>query len=99
MQNCLVLIVLAFVAIDGNGIASYKILGIFHTVSRSHYYVGSALMKGLAADGHEVTVISPFQEKNPIPNYNEIYLDGTYDMFANSKFNFIIQIQFIQFDK
>lgn len=78
-RNLLAIIYFACVAIERNGVASYKILGIFPTVSPSHYYVGKALMKGLAADGHEVTIISPFKEKNPIPNYTEIYLEGFYD--------------------
>lgn len=65
-------------------VVSYRILGIFPTTSPSHYYVGRALMKGLAADGHEVTIVSPFKEKNPIPNYNEVYLEGTYDKTVNS---------------
>lgn len=43
-------------------------------------------MKGLAADGHDVTMISPFKEKNPIPNYNEVYLDGIYDDAAKGNF-------------
>lgn len=79
----------AFIALETNGVASYRILGIFHTVSPSHYFVGSALMKGLAADGHNVTIISPFKEKKPIPNYTEVYLDGTFDKITNSKLHFI----------
>lgn len=43
-------------------------------------------MKGLAADGHNVTIISLFKEKNPIPNYNEIHLDGIYDNAAKGNF-------------
>lgn len=89
MRSLLVLILFVmFVAIERDGVASYKILGVYPTVSPSHYYVGSALMKGLAADGHEVTIISPFTEKTSIPNYTEVYLDGTYDSLVNGNFNF-----------
>lgn len=91
MRNCLVSVLFAFIAIETHGVASYKILGIVcSTVAPSHYYVGRALMKGLAADGHEVTIISPFKEKNPIPNYNEVYLDRTLDFFKNGKRNYIM---------
>lgn len=89
MHTLFVFAFVAFFAIESNGVASYKILGIFHTVSPSHHYVGSALMKGLAADGHQVTIISPFKEKKPIANYTEVHLDGTYDMFKKGEFIFI----------
>lgn len=54
---------------------SYKILGVFHIPAKSHYIVGHALMKGLAEQGHEVTVISAFKSPKPIENYEEIYLE------------------------
>lgn len=89
MQNLFVLTLFAFIAFKTNGVASYRILGIFHTVSPSHYFVGNALMKGLAAEGHDVTIISPFKEKTKIANYTEVYLDGTFDRITNSNLNFI----------
>lgn len=50
----------------------YKILGVFPTMAKSHYITGSALMKGLAAAGHEVTVISPFPQAKPLKNFRDI---------------------------
>lgn len=50
---------------------SAKILGIFPTMSKSHYFVGESLMKALVDAGHEVTVISPFVQKKPIKNWRE----------------------------
>lgn len=85
MRNTIVIAFFALFAFEHIEVESYKILGIFPTVVPSHYYVGRALMKGLAADGNEVTIVSPFKEKNAIPNYNEIYLDGTYDLIVNGK--------------
>lgn len=81
MQLSLALLFLTLFAINRNPVFSYNILGIFPIASPSHHFVGSALMKGLAADGHEVTYISPFKEDKPAPNYNEVYLDGVYEMF------------------
>ncbi|XP_065077837.1 UDP-glycosyltransferase UGT5-like [Ochlerotatus camptorhynchus] len=49
-----------------------KILGVFPTASKSHYIVGSALMKALAKNGHEMTVISPFPQQKPLKNYRDI---------------------------
>ncbi|RZC32757.1 UDPGT and/or Glyco tran 28 C domain containing protein, partial [Asbolus verrucosus] len=55
---------LLFVLILNNA-QSAKILGIFPVPAPSHYILGSALMKGLAEKGHDVTFISPYREKNP----------------------------------
>ena len=54
---------------------AYKILAFLPVPSESHYYIGHNLMKALAAEGHEVTVISPFKEKKPIGNYTEVFLE------------------------
>lgn len=59
-------------------VISYKFLGILPTASKSHYYIGHNLLKGLAEEGHDVTVMSPFQEKNPIPNYKEVFLEHSW---------------------
>lgn len=58
---------------DANGL---EVLTVFPMSSRSHYIVGHALARGLAEAGHEVTMISPFQQSKPIPNYKEIVLEG-----------------------
>lgn len=56
--------------------SAYNILGIFPTIYHSHYKSGSSLMKGLAAVGHNVTIISPFSQSPPLPNYRAIEIDG-----------------------
>lgn len=88
MQNCLVFILFALISIEIAYVKSYKILGITPIAAPSHYIVNRALMRGLAADGHEVTLISPFKDENPPPNYNEIHLNGIYELFVNSMFIF-----------
>ncbi|XP_049545913.1 UDP-glycosyltransferase UGT5-like [Anopheles darlingi] len=65
-------------AIDGA-----KILGIFPTSARSHFIVGSSLMKELARRGHEVTVINPFPQKKPLPNYRDIDVSIEQDIMKN----------------
>ncbi|XP_031639883.1 UDP-glucuronosyltransferase 2B13-like [Contarinia nasturtii] len=54
---------------------AYKILGVFPVKMKSHFYVGNALMEGLARAGHDVTVISPFHAENSYNNYKEVFLD------------------------
>ncbi|CAH1102049.1 unnamed protein product [Psylliodes chrysocephalus] len=54
----------------------YKILVLFPATSPSHFILGNALGRGLAKAGHEVTVLSPFQDKNPPKNYREAVLTG-----------------------
>lgn len=53
---------------------SLKLLLVFPLPSRSHYILGNELGKGLARLGHEVTMISVFEEKNPPKNYKDIVL-------------------------
>lgn len=40
---------------------AYKILGVFPTQWKSHGILGSSVMKQLAAAGHDVTIVSPFE--------------------------------------
>lgn len=79
MRSLLVLLIFASCA------NCYKILGVFICPSRSHYYVGHALMKGLADDGHEVTIVSPFTQKKPIKNYNEVLLEDSWKEYEKGK--------------
>lgn len=60
---------------------SSKILGVFPSPGYSQFILGERLMTELANRGHEVTVISPFQPKNPVKNYKTILVDGILKMF------------------
>jgi len=53
-------------------VSAYNYLAILHTAARSHYHVGSALAKGLASAGHQVTIVSPFELKKPIKNIKDV---------------------------
>ncbi|PSN55487.1 hypothetical protein C0J52_02571 [Blattella germanica] len=64
--------------------SGYKILGVFPHVAKSHFVMAEELMKGLAARGHEVTVISHFPQKKPIPNYTDISLVGSMPNFVSA---------------
>ena len=64
---------------------AYKFLGVLPIPSKSHYYIGHKLLKGLAEGGHDVTVISPFKEKNPIPNYKEVFLEHSWIEYRRGK--------------
>lgn len=55
---------------------SYRILGLFPHPGASHFHFFEPVLKGLAAAGHEVTVVSHFPKDNPPPNYVDIPLEG-----------------------
>lgn len=79
---------------------SYKILVALPTTFKSHYQFGSEISKALAAEGHEVTVISPFKQAKPLPNYDEVHLEHTVQATKNSKStqinaNYILTILFV----
>ncbi|XP_050505874.1 UDP-glycosyltransferase UGT5-like [Diabrotica virgifera virgifera] len=69
-------LVLIFSSVDY--VTPYKILGVFPFGAPSHYFLGNELIKGLASAGHDVTMITVFEEKNPPKNgsYRQVILDG-----------------------
>ncbi|XP_050501765.1 UDP-glycosyltransferase UGT5-like [Diabrotica virgifera virgifera] len=54
----------------------YNVLIVFPGLSHSHFKLGNALGRALAESGHEVTMISPFEDKNPPSGYSEVMLTG-----------------------
>lgn len=65
----------------------YNILGLFPYAGKSHFYVFEALMKGLADEGHTVTVLSQFPQNNVHENYKDVVLP-VMEEAANSIINF-----------
>ncbi|KAL3289132.1 hypothetical protein HHI36_003570 [Cryptolaemus montrouzieri] len=57
-------------------VESAKILGIFWTFSRSQHLTGSALLKALAESGHEVHLLSSFDDDAKISNFKHELLEG-----------------------
>ncbi|XP_059622866.1 UDP-glucosyltransferase 2-like, partial [Phlebotomus argentipes] len=52
-----------------------RILGVFPTPIRSHFIFATGLLKGLAEEGHQVTVFGSFPLEKPIRNYRYIRID------------------------
>lgn len=75
----LLVLATAFIVTD-----AYKILCLSPHVAKSHFIMAEALMKGLAARGHKVTMVSHFPQKTPIPNYRDISLIGSMPEFVNN---------------
>ena len=71
-MRCLIAVVL--ILLTNHNANCAKILGVFTAPGRSHYLLGSTLMKALADKGHDVTVISSFGEKEP-PKTKGTYRD------------------------
>ncbi|KAF2905637.1 hypothetical protein ILUMI_00539, partial [Ignelater luminosus] len=77
-----VLVLFTFILCTVN---SSKILGVFHMPAYSHYQLGDRLLKELAARGHEVTVITPYAEKNPVKNFKQVVLTGAIEKLQPTK--------------
>ena len=72
-------------------VQSARILGIFPLPGKSHYILGSSLMRALAEHGHDVTVINPFGEKNPPKGkYRDILLPEIIES-VESKYQFLVE--------
>lgn len=82
--------VLLFLCICWRFVDAYKILVAIPSAWSSHYKFGSEIAKALAAESHEVTVISPFKQPKPIPNYEEIYIEFEEQEKITRKFPFTI---------
>lgn len=68
---------LVFVVILINpSVDGLKVLGLFSHPGFSHLQMYEPIMKGLAAAGHNVTVISHSRENNTLPNYRSIGIHG-----------------------
>lgn len=78
-------VLLLILCISYQNAECFRFLAILPVTSKSHYYIGHNLMKGLAEDGHDVTVISPFKVDQPIKNYNEVFLEHSWEISRKSK--------------
>ncbi|XP_049281307.1 UDP-glucosyltransferase 2-like isoform X1 [Anopheles funestus] len=54
----------------------YRILGLFPHPGLSHFKVFHPIMRGLANNGHHVTVVSYFPDPNPVSNYHDLRFEG-----------------------
>lgn len=64
---------------------AYRILGVFTFNGKSHFVMYEALMKELAARGHQVDVIGHHPLKKPLQNYTDIIdLSGTTPSMVNN---------------
>ncbi|XP_072387613.1 UDP-glycosyltransferase UGT5-like [Diabrotica undecimpunctata] len=70
-------------------VSPLKVLGLFPYGAPSHYFLGNELLKGIAEAGHDVTIITVFEEKNPPKKgtYRQLVLKEVlnvqYELFAN----------------
>ncbi|XP_001654514.2 UDP-glucuronosyltransferase 2A3 [Aedes aegypti] len=76
-------VLVCLVAINPNCAHAARILGVFPTPSKSHWFLGSALMKELALDGHDVTDVSPFHLTNPPENYHHVEVQTDHEFFGH----------------
>ena len=65
-----------------------KILGLMPIPSPSHRIWNRALMLALVARGHQVTVLSPDPEKQPVVNHTDIVIEKAYEKTAESKYQY-----------
>lgn len=63
-----------------------NILGVFPFPTFSHTNAYIPILKELARKGHNVTMVSPYPLKEPIPNYNDIVLENTLDQVMSKYF-------------
>ncbi|KAL3289118.1 hypothetical protein HHI36_003558 [Cryptolaemus montrouzieri] len=67
---------IALMAITYTQVEAARILGLIWTFSRSHHIAGSTLLKELAKTGHEVHLLSTYNDNVDIPNFTQELLTG-----------------------
>nr|XP_014286413.1 UDP-glucuronosyltransferase 2B23-like isoform X2 [Halyomorpha halys]XP_014286417.1 UDP-glucuronosyltransferase 2B23-like isoform X2 [Halyomorpha halys] len=60
-----------------HNVSGANILGVFPFPTFSHTNAYIPILKELARRGHNVTMVSPYPLKEPIPNYKDVVLDNT----------------------
>lgn len=80
-----ILVIFIILFCNLNNIQGAKILSIFGYPGPSQYIMASALLKGLAERGHEVTSISTFPQKTPIKNFRDIAVMENSKIFEGKK--------------
>lgn len=63
---------------------SARILAFFPIGGSSHYNIAEALLKELAARGHNVTSVTSLPQKKAVPNFRDVDISGTRGPSANS---------------
>lgn len=58
--------------------AGAKILALTPMPTRSHYNLFARLVVELTENGHEVTIVSAFQQSKPVKNLKEVILPNLY---------------------
>jgi len=86
MIRWLTLLFIAGCNVDHDSTA--KILGLMPTPSPSHHIWNRALMLALVARGHQVTVLSPDPEKQPVANHTDIVIEKAYEKIAESEYHY-----------
>lgn len=71
----LFLVLLNITVLAGYSFA-FNVLAVFMIPYKSHYIGPEKLLNSLAADGHQVTLISPFPQTDPLPNFIHVTLTG-----------------------
>lgn len=78
---------LLFTAVVQINVECSRILGIFPGPTKSHFVMFKTIMKGLAARGHEVDVVSHFPLEEPLPRYNDLSVKGSMPILLKDGMN------------
>lgn len=75
-QYAVLLVVACLLAAGPSGIQPLRILGLFPHPGLSHFHFFHPIMRELALQGHNVTVVSHFPDAKPVANYKDLPLSG-----------------------
>lgn len=66
-------------------INALNILGIVPFGSNSHFAIGNSIIKTLHRSGHNVTIMSPYRQKEKLENFQEVDVSSVLEKFRKGK--------------
>uniref|UniRef100_A0AAG5D4S1 UDP-glycosyltransferases domain-containing protein n=1 Tax=Anopheles atroparvus TaxID=41427 RepID=A0AAG5D4S1_ANOAO len=78
VSGCIVLAALVLAGGSWQLCDGAKILAVFPSISKTNYIFGQVLFEALAARGHNVTIVSPFEVQYAHENIRQVRITGLY---------------------
>ncbi|XP_050074332.1 UDP-glycosyltransferase UGT5-like [Anopheles maculipalpis] len=78
LVSCIALTVVVLVGTLDTTVDGAKILAVFPSISKTNYIFGQVLFEALAAKGHDVTIVSPFEVQYAYENIRQVRITGLF---------------------
>uniref|UniRef100_A0A182T6B9 Uncharacterized protein n=1 Tax=Anopheles maculatus TaxID=74869 RepID=A0A182T6B9_9DIPT len=78
LVGCIALTAFVLLGTLDTSVSGAKILAVFPSISKTNYIFGQVLFEALAAKGHDVTIVSPFEVQYAYENIRQVRITGLF---------------------